>query len=146
MRFTLPSDSAMECKAGENRSYDIDRVAYESYVKRESKCRPGVRFKVHPVSFGRRVDLSRRLRELSQKAQFHEAGDDLQDKIEANLIASEIEATYLRWGLVNVEALSIDGETATVESLIEKGPEDLAREIIGEIKSQCGLSEAERKN
>jgi hypothetical protein len=136
----------MECNAGGHPPHTIDHVVYESHVMRESKCRPGVRFTVHRVSFGRRVDLSRRIRELSQKAQFHEAGDDLRDKIEANLIASEIEATYLRWGLVKVEALSIDGEAATVESLIEKGPEDLAREIIGEIKSQCGLSEAERKN
>ncbi len=45
-----------------------------------------------------------------------------------------------------VEGLIIDGEAATVTQLLEKGPEDLAREIVGAIREQCGLSEAERKN
>jgi hypothetical protein len=146
MRFTLPLDRPTEAATHANSPRTLESVAYESYVVRESKCRPGVRFTIHRVSFGRRIDLSRRIRDLGQKAQFHEAGEALRDKIEANLILSEIEATYLRWGLVNVEGLTIDGETATVESLIDKGPEDLAREIINEIKSNCSLSETERKN
>ena len=52
---------------------------------------------------------------------------------------------YLSWGLVSVEGLKIDGEAATVAHLIEKGPEELTREIVSTIKGQCGLSEAERK-
>jgi hypothetical protein len=40
----------------------------------------------------------------------------------------------------------IDGEPATAARLLEKGPENLTREIVGAIKEQCGLSEPERKN
>jgi hypothetical protein len=136
----------MESAASTNGPSTVKPAGYESCVERQSTCRPGVSYTVHRISLARRMDLSRRIREISQKAQFLEAGNELQDKIEANLLANEIEATYLRWGLVRLDGLYIDGEAATVESLIEKGPEDLAREIIGEIKSQCGLSDAERKN
>ena len=34
----------------------------------------------------------------------------------------------------------------TPAQLLEKGPEDLAREVVSAIKEQFGLSEAERKN
>jgi len=53
---------------------------------------------------------------------------------------------YLEWGLEEIEGLTIDGEQATPQALIEKGPMDLAREILGRIKRECGLSEGERKN
>ncbi len=92
------------------------------------------------------MELSRRVREISRKAEFLEAGTELHEKIEANILAQEIDAMYLQWGLVSVEGLTIDGDTATATQLLEKGPEDLAREIVGAIKEQCGLSEAERKN
>jgi hypothetical protein len=42
--------------------------------------------------------------------------------------------------------LTIDGEAANAERLIDKGPDQLAREIVESIKQQCGLSDAERKN
>jgi hypothetical protein len=48
--------------------------------------------------------------------------------------------------LVEVTGLEIDGEAATAELLIEKGPDELAREIVAAIRSQCGLNDAERKN
>ena len=53
---------------------------------------------------------------------------------------------YLRWALVGVDGLEIDGEAATAEQLLDRGPEELAREIVVAIKEECGLSEAERKN
>ena len=31
---------------------------------------------------------------------------------------------YLAWGLVNIEGLTIDGEPATAERLIERGPDE----------------------
>ena len=37
---------------------------------------------------------------------------------------------YLQWGLVSIEGLMIDGEPATAARLLEKGPEDLAREVV----------------
>ena len=75
--------------------------------------------------------------------------DDLctrQEKIEAALLRAEVERLYLTWGLVKVEGLEVDGATATPESLLNEGPEDLCREAIRAIKAECGLTDAERKN
>jgi hypothetical protein len=121
-------------------------LEYESVVWIESKAASGVRFSIHRISFGRRMELSRRVRELSRKAEFLEAGTETHEKIEANILAQEIDAMYLQWGLVSIDRLIIDGEPATGERLLEKGPEDLTREIVGAIKEQCALSEPERKN
>ncbi len=121
-------------------------LQYESVITIHSKAAPGVTFTIRRVSFGRRMDLSRRVREISRKAEFLEAGNELHEKIEANILAQEIDAMYLEWGLAAIGGLIIDGETATTAQLLEKGPEDLAREVVGAIKEQSGLSEAERKN
>jgi hypothetical protein len=119
---------------------------YESVVWIESKAVRGVRFAIHRVSFGRRMELSRRVRELSRKAEFLEAGTEINEKIEAGILAQEIDAMYLHWGLLSIKGLIIDGEPATGARLLEKGPEDLTREVVSAIKEQCGLSEPERKN
>ena len=119
---------------------------YDSVVVIDSKVAPGVKFAIHRVSFGRRMELSRRVREISRKAEFLQASADLHEKIEANILAQEIDAMYLQWGLVRVDGFIIDGEPATAAQLLDKGPEDLAREVVIAIKEQCGLSEAERKN
>jgi hypothetical protein len=66
--------------------------------------------------------------------------------MEATLLKGEIERVYLEWGLDQIEGLEIDGEAATIESLVERGPLDLAEEILGRIKAECGLNQAERKN
>src|ERR1700733_283647 len=121
-------------------------VHYDSAISVDSKVSPGVRFAIQRISFGRRMELSRRIREISRKAEFLEASTELHEKIEANILAQEIDAMYLQWGLVRVDGLIIDGEAATAVQLLEKGPEDLAREVVGAIKEQCGLTEAERKN
>jgi hypothetical protein len=121
-------------------------VSYQSVVSTASHTLPGVRFVINRISFGRRMELSRRVREISQKAEFLAAGNDAQEKIEASILAQQIEAMYLDWGLVSIEGLTIDGEAPTAGHLIEKGPEGLVREIVSAIKGQCGLAEAERKN
>ena len=121
-------------------------LQYESTISIQSNAAPGVTFVIHRISFGRRMELSRRVRELSQKAEFLEAGVQIQERIEAGILAQEIDALYVRWGLVSVHGMTIDGEPANCESLIEKGPEELVSEVVRAVKLQCGLSEAERKN
>ncbi len=135
-----------ESEAGRGAAPQYGAWHYDSAVSIDSKTAPGVTFAIHRISFGRRMDLSRRVREISRKAEFLEAGTELHEKIEANILALEIDAMYLQWGLASIEGLIIDGEAATVTQLLEKGPDDLAREIVGAIREQCGLSEAERKN
>lgn len=121
-------------------------VSYDSVITIQSNTMPGVTFAINRISFGRRMELSRLVRELSKKAEFLEAGTELQERIEAGILAHEVDAMYLRWGLVSVEGLTIDGAPPTAEQLIDRGPEALTQEIVAAVKAQCGLSEAERKN
>jgi hypothetical protein len=92
------------------------------------------------------MELCRRVRDISRKAAFLEAGNELDEKIEASILAQEIDAMYVEWGLESIEGLSIDGEAAGGAELLAKGPDALAREVVDAIKHECGLSEAERKN
>ena len=57
----------------------------------------------------------------------------------------EIERIYGA-GRTTVPGLTIDGEAATPEAAVEKGPLELATEILRRVKAECGLSEIERKN
>jgi hypothetical protein len=122
------------------------RVEYESTLRMESKAVPGVTFAICRVSFGRRLELGRRIRDLSRKAEYLEAGESAEEKIDANLLGYEIERIWLEWGLREIEGLTIDGDAATPESLMSRGPESLTREILAALQAECGLSEEERKN
>jgi hypothetical protein len=121
-------------------------MKYASTFKARSKEWPDVTLEIARISFGRRIELTRRIRELAQKAEFCEAGGTPREKIEATLLSSEIDRTYLEWGLMGVAGLDVDGATATPGALIQAGPEGLCQEALALIKSECGLSEAERKN
>ena len=82
--------------------------------------------------------------------EYLEAGAKLEngarETLEATVLAAEIDRAYLEWGLVEVEGLAIDGAAATPETLVDHGPVELAMEILRRIKSECGMTEDERKN
>jgi hypothetical protein len=119
---------------------------YESVIWCDAESRAGVRFAIARVSFGRRIELARRIREIARKAEFLEAGVEVREKLEAALIGVEVDRVYLETGLVAIEGLTIDGESATPSTFIERGPMELTSEILVRIKAESGLSEAERKN
>ena len=119
---------------------------YKSYESVNSNLQNGVSYVVLKMSFGRRVELTKQIRELAARREFLEAGDHPGEKMDAALIASEIDRIYLLWGLKEIRGLELDGLPATPELLAECGPEDLFREALAAVKQQCGLSEAERKN
>jgi hypothetical protein len=98
------------------------------------------------MSFGRRTELLRRVRELTKKVEFLEAGPDLGDRAQAALAGREADRLYLEWGLVEVEGLEIDGQPACPASLIDRGPEELCHEVLRAIHAECGLNAEERKN
>jgi hypothetical protein len=112
----------------------------------DSQRCPGVRFTLRRMSFGNRVELMQSIREAARDLEFRQAGESLDDKVAAALSSAEIDRLYLRWGLVGIEELRIDGVDADPSLLMERGPEALCREIVAEIRRECGLSEAERKN
>ena len=106
----------------------------------------GTRYRISRISLGRRIELARRIREIGRKLEFFEAGNNSREKLEAAVLQGEIDRAYLEWGLESIEGLKIDGEDATPETLIERGPLALAAEILARIRAECGLSETERKN
>lgn len=119
---------------------------YEGTTRIESKAMPGVHFIVQKMSFGRRMDLTLRIRKLAERVEFLSAGESPKEKLDASLLTAEIERAYVVWGLAEVGGLELDGMPATPESLVARGPEELFREALQAVKAQCGLSEEERKN
>ena len=119
---------------------------YASSIWFDSETLPGVRVGILRISFGRRIELARRIREIGRKAEFLEASADTRGKLEATVLAAEIDRVYLEWGLIGVEGMEIDGAPANALSVIEAGPIPLTAEILNRIKRECGLTEDERKN
>ena len=120
-------------------------MTYDSVTVVESQVAPGVTFAVARMSFGRRVELMRKVRELCLEHEFLKAGDAA-DQLESSLADLLIRKLYLEWGLAEITGLRIDGIPASVAALVAKGPERLSDEIIASIKSELGLTEDERKN
>lgn len=121
-------------------------MTYESTVTHAAKCCDGVSYKITRMSFGRRLELTRLVRELGIRMEFCDAGSDLADQLRARLLSGEIDRLYLDWGLVEITGLDLDGSPASPESLVKDGPEGLCLEILDAIKAECGLSDEERKN
>jgi hypothetical protein len=119
---------------------------YDSTVWFDSTARAGVRLGIVRVSFGRRIELARRIREIGRRAEYLEASSEPRDQLEATVLAAEIDRAYLDWGLIGVEGLEIDGAAATPKTLIEAGPVEVAAEALARIKSECGITDDERKN
>jgi hypothetical protein len=119
---------------------------WSSTVWVEASCRTGVRYQIRRVTFGGRIELARRIREVGRRAEFLEAGTGAHDKLEATVLGAEIDRAYLEWGLIGVDGLEIDGEMATAGRLIDQGPVELATEILARVRAECGLTEDERKN
>lgn len=134
----------MSCMSPSDRR--ITEQAYQSTVWFDADACAGVRYAIARVSFARRIELARAIREIGRKMEYLEAGGDVREKLEATVLAAEIDRAYLEWGLIAVEGLTVDREPATPQVLIEKGPVELAAEILRRIRAECGLTENERKN
>lgn len=119
---------------------------YTSHIIRQSRVCDGVSYTIRKLSLKRRIELIKRLRDLSIRSEVLLGGESAEERVEAALAIREIQEIYLEWGLKEITGLSIDGEPATVASLISAGPEKLTEEIVEAIQSEIYLSEAERKN
>ncbi|HXE64158.1 MAG TPA: hypothetical protein VN519_11495 [Bryobacteraceae bacterium] len=122
------------------------KLAWSSAKIVASGVSPGVEFVVARMTFGRRLELMRKVRDLAARLEFFEAGREARNEMEASLLGGEIDRLYLLWGLEEVRGLDIDGAPATAESLIDRGPEELFQEALAAVKAECGLTETERKN
>lgn len=121
-------------------------MIYESSTRVESKIRPGVTFVIAKMSFGRRMELVQRIRDLALRCEFLNSGKSTEEKLAAALLSAQIDRLYIGWGLQQLIGLELDGQAATPELLASAGPEDLFHEAVSAIKAECGLSETERKN
>lgn len=119
---------------------------YSSVRTVESKSRGGVTFVIRRISLQRRAELARELMAIAPQLEFAATGSSSNDQLKATELVSAVGSIYLRWGLVEVRGLTIDGDPASAELLLERGPEDLTEEIANAIRQECGLTGEERKN
>jgi hypothetical protein len=118
---------------------------FASQIWHESSAYKGVRFAIKQISLAGRIELSRAIQDLILKNEFLRAGDALEQSQAAlaDLLARRV---YLEWGISAIEGLTIDGSPASVQDVIERGPEDLCEEMASTIQSGISLTEEERKN
>ncbi len=121
-------------------------MEYESVRVVPSECAEGVTYTVVKLSFARRVELMREVRELARRLEFLQAGAEPADTMDGAILRAQIDRLFLTWGLRAVSGLSIDGVEATPELLAEAGPEDLMREALAAVRAETGLTAAQRKN
>ena len=70
-----------------------------------STAQPGVEFVVLRMTFGRRMELMRRVRDLAARLEYFEAGRDAKNGMEASLLGAEIDQLYIRWGFDEIRGL-----------------------------------------
>ena len=121
-------------------------TTWQSTTSVASEACPGVEFVIARISFGRRLELMKRVREMAVRLEYFDAGREEKNRIEASLLGAQLDRMYIEWGLEGVRGLEIDGETATPVSLVERGPEELFQEALAAVKAECGLSDEQRKN
>lgn len=122
------------------RTQDSPSVLWHS-----SQAIQGVRFAIRRISLQQRIELNRRLRELTLNYEFLKTGDAT-NQLEAALSDLLVAKLYIEWGLIEIDGLSIDGKKATAASIIAHGPEVLTDEIVQKIQAETALTEDERKN
>ena len=118
---------------------------FESLRWVESREMPRVRYAVRQPSLAQRIALTKRLHELTLRHEFLANGNELH-QLEMALADLLVQKLFVEWGLALIDGLEIDGQPATVDLLIEKGPEQLVAEIAVQIRHECGLTDDERKN
>lgn len=118
---------------------------YLGVVWHSSKAMPDIRFCIRRVSLANRIELTRRMRELTLRYEFLNAGDTA-DQLEASLSELLVQKLLVEWALVEISGLTINGEPGTAAGLVESGPEILAEEIATAVREELELSDEERKN
>lgn len=118
---------------------------YVSIAWRNSTTTPGVRFAIRRVSLASRIELTRRMRELTLRYEFLKGGDTA-DQLEASLSELLVQQLLIEWGLVEISGLLINSAPGTPANLLESGPEGLSEEIAVAVREELGLSDEERKN
>lgn len=121
----------------------------------ESKVHPGVTFKVKQLN-----QLERAKRDAAVLDHQHRLSDLLsahgktEDEQEKRRIAMDIESivsvylkpSIIRAGLLEVSGVTIDGQPATVDTLLAHAPDTLLEEIMEACAAGAGLTDEQQKN
>jgi len=112
----------------------------------EARSVPGVKLLLWNVTLAKRIELTRAIHEITVEQEFHAADGSERGRAAAALASLKAEAAVIGWGLAGVEGLVMDGEPVDIEHFLERAPERLAREALGEIQRASSLTADERKN
>jgi hypothetical protein len=118
--------------------------SYESVVCKESAIWPGVSYVVERMSFGRRIELMKLIREATVKGEFLHAGGE-SGTMSSAITSAEVSRLYVQWGLKEIRGLQIDGASSAPDILIHSGPEELFHEALAFVMSECQLDDKEKK-
>src|ERR1035438_2238962 len=102
MKLPWRSDKGKSAEATAGGSYASEAVV-------ESRAVAGVRFTIARMSFGRRVELMRRVRELARRTEFLAASEEAGEKMDSALLHAEIGRLYVLWGVTAVSGVTVDG-------------------------------------
>jgi hypothetical protein len=144
---------------------------YKSTLPLESTTCPGVKFTLRKMSERKRhqfylavADSTEKIRGFLRDAQKLQpqvlaAAEDMEllaeltaeaERINQAVSAEQrfvIDPAWVRYGLKSVDGLEIDGEPATIDTLLgDDGPSELVQEIAAAIKAASVMPEAQLKN
>lgn len=137
------------------------RVSLKSVETHDSKKVTGVSFQIKRVTEPLRLELRNAIADPIRKVQdIGEQLEQLQEdktpegKAKRDELYKEIERItdmemnpeWLKWGLVGISELDVDGVDITPENLREKGPQGLYAEILSTLKERTNLGGEEVKN
>jgi hypothetical protein len=112
----------------------------------ESKVVAGARCRLARMSFGRRLSLMHAVRDAMAYREFKAAGDSVEDRLDASILALQLDRVYWHWGVLSVEGPPEANWPTDPARMWELAPEAFTREMLDIIKQTVGLSESDRKN
>ena len=81
-------------------------TAWQSSRIVPSESMPGVEFVIARMTFGRRMELLKRVRDLAIRLEYFEAGREEKHRLEASLLGAQLDRLYIDWGLAEEFAAS----------------------------------------
>lgn len=112
----------------------------------ESITYPGVSFTIRQMTLRHRIKLLKEVHDLYREAEFSTAGSSKADRLNAQLSSLRVDEVFLRWGVIAVEGLVVDGRPIAADEVGELAPECLASEMLSRVRECMSLSSDEEKN
>lgn len=112
----------------------------------QSVSHPGVTFTIRQMTLRQRINLLKELHDLYRELEFSNAGTSKTDRLNTQLNGLRIDEVFLRWGVLAIDGLIVDGKAVAASEISEAAPEDLVGEILSRIRECIALNSGEEKN